>query len=184
MYATRAIWLKRIALLVLLAVSTGSSVWAQTVVRDDATLETTLRAGMTAWITDTTGREEKRQILGVSDGIVTASAGENIRRLRSADITRVQVRHSDSVINGALIGAGVGVVSGLFLCRTMEPWEVCNDVGPLLRIGAVGAGIGLGVDALIRGRRTVYPAPQGALRLQASPMVGRRAAGFQFSVIF
>jgi hypothetical protein len=183
MRANGAVWLKRIALAFVFAVSTGSSVWAQTPVPDDETL-TTLTPGVTAWIKDTTGREEKRQILGVSDGIVTAAAGENVRRRSPAEIVRVRVRHSDSVINGALIGAGVSLASGLFLCRAMEPWEVCNDVGPLFRIGALGAGIGIAVDALIRGRKTIYEAPHGALRLQASPMIGRRAAGLQFSVSF
>ena len=50
------------------------------------------------------------------------------------------VRESDSVLNGALIGAGVAVASGLFLCTRTEPWRNCrDDVGPMLRIGAVGA---------------------------------------------
>ena len=33
------------------------------------------------------------------------------------------VRQSDSLLNGALIGAGAGVASGLFFCSLMEPWE-------------------------------------------------------------
>ena len=184
MRGNSAPWLKRIALLLVFAVSAGSSVWAQTPKGDDYRLEATLTPGMTAWITDRSGREDKRQIVGISGGIITAAAGEDVRRLRTDDITSVRVRRSDSVLNGALIGAGVAVVSGLFMCRAMEPWENCNDAGPLLRIGALGAGIGIGVDALIHGRKTIYQAPQGAVRLQAAPMVGRRAAGLQFSFSF
>jgi hypothetical protein len=44
-------------------------------------------------------------------------------------------------------------------------------------------GIGIGIDALIRGRRTIYVAP-GTTRLHAAPIVGRRAAGLQFSLTF
>jgi hypothetical protein len=185
MHANGAVWLKRIALLMLFAVSTGSSLSAQTAERDSGRLETTLTRGMTVWITDSTGREEKTQIVDVSGGIVTAAAGENIRRIPTTDVTRVRVRHSDSVINGALIGAGVAVASGLFLCRAMEPWDVCrHNVGPMFRIGALGAGIGIGVDALIRGRRTIYQAPPGATRVQAAPIVARRTAGLQLSFSF
>jgi hypothetical protein len=63
---------------------------------------------------------------------------------RDVETKLVAVRHSDSLLNGALIGAGVAVASGLLVCRTMEPWENCrDDVGPMLRIGAIGAAIGI-----------------------------------------
>jgi hypothetical protein len=140
---------------------------------------------MTVWITDSGGREEKTRIVGVSGDIVTTAAGEEIRRLRTTDVTRVRVRHSDSLINGALIGAGAGVASGLLLCNLTEPWENCrDDVGPMLRIGAVGAGIGIGIDALIRGRRTIYEAGQGETRLYAAPIIARHARGLRVSFSF
>src|SRR5688500_1895542 len=63
----------------------------------------------------------------------------------------ITVRQSDSLIHGALIGAGAAVASGLVFCTLMEPWDNCrDDVGPMIRIGAIGAGIGMGIDALIR----------------------------------
>lgn len=180
-----SIWLKRIALLILLSGSAGSAVSAQTPQGAKPNLETILSPGMTVWITDSGGREEQTRIVGVSGDIVTTTAGDDIRRLRTMDITRVRVRHSDPVINGALIGAGVAVASGLFLCRLTEPWENCrDDVGPMLRIGAVGAGIGIGIDALIRGRRTIYDAAQGSTRLYAAPIIARHAAGLQVSLSF
>jgi hypothetical protein len=61
----------------------------------------------------------------------------------------------------------------------MEPWENCrDDYGPLLRIAAVGAGIGAAVDALIRER---VPA---RTRLSATPILKRRARGLQVSARF
>ena len=63
----------------------------------------------------------------------------------------VVVRQHDSLWNGALIGAGAGVASGLFLCTRMEPWDNCrDDFGAMFKLGAIGAGIGMGIDALIR----------------------------------
>jgi len=87
---------------------------------------------------------------------------------------------NDSVINGALIGAGVAVASGLFLCTRTEPWDNCrDDVGPMLRIGAIGAAVGAGIDALIRRRRPLLSAELGSARLEAAPLVAGRAAGLR-----
>ena len=95
----------------------------------------------------------------------------------------VPVRQSDSLLNGALIGAGAGVASVLFICRQMEPWRVClDDVGTLVKFGALGAGIGMGVDALIRAK--VYQSASGAAEVHAAPIFGRRAKGLRFSVKF
>jgi hypothetical protein len=141
--------------------------------------------GSTVWITDATGEEQKARILSVSGDTVTATVGDDTRRFDTNDITRVRARKTDSVLNGALIGAGVAVASGLVFCRMMESWDVCRtNVGPMLRIGALGAGIGIGVDALIRGRKTIYEAPPGSASISATPLVGRRAGGLQFSVSF
>jgi hypothetical protein len=166
------------------SVATGSTVSAQTPQGSQRNLETSLLPGMTVWITDTNGREEKARIVGISGDLVTSTDGNQTRQLRMADVKRVTARHSDSVLNGALIGAGVAVASGLALCRMTEPWRNCrDDVGPMLRIGAVGAGIGIGIDALIRGRRTIYEAPEST-QVRAAPIVGRHVGGVQVSISF
>ena len=101
-----------------------------------------------------------------------------------ATSVRVRVRRSDSLLNGALIGAGAAVGAGL-LCRLTEPWENCrDDLGPMVRIGALGAAIDIGVDALVRRQRTIYEAPGRSMRFSAAPVVARRAAGLQVTVGF
>ena len=147
-------------------------------------VESVLVPGDTVWITDSSGREEKTSVVGVSAGIVTTSGDGETRRLRTTEIARVRARRSDSLINGAIIGAGAAIASGLFLCQLTEPWENCrDDVGPMLRIGALGAGIGIGIDALIRGRRTLYESQDG-LTLFAAPIAARRAGGVQVALSF
>jgi hypothetical protein len=95
----------------------------------------------------------------------------------------VAVRESDSLLNGALIGAGAGVASVLFICTRMEPLRNCaDDFGTLAAFGALGAGIGIGVDALVR--KTVYRTASGATELHAAPIIGRRAKGLRLSVVF
>jgi hypothetical protein len=171
-------------LLVLFFASTGSA-FAQMPQSATQNLEATLIPGLTVWITDSGGREQKARIVAVSDGIVTITTGGDARRLPTIDVRRVRVRHSDPVINGALIGAGAAVASGLFLCSLTEPWENCrDDVGPMLRIGAIGAGVGIAIDALFRGRRTIYEAASGSTRLYAAPIVARHGGGLQVSLSF
>jgi len=177
--------LRAVALLILFSAATGSAASAETLQEAARNLDTTLVPGTTVWITDSGGREEKSRIVGVSGGIIETTAGDQIRRFRTADVRRVRVRHSDPVINGALIGAGAAVASGLVLCRLSEPWENCrDDIGPMLRIGAIGAGVGIAIDALIRGRKTIYEAAPGTTRLRATPLVSRHAAGVRFSLGF
>jgi hypothetical protein len=174
----------RIALIILFFASTGSAALAQT--PGQSTIGTTLTPGTTVWVTDSSGREEKMRIVAVSNDGITADAGDGVRRLRISDINRMRMRKSDSLVNGALIGAGAAVASGLFFCSLMEPWDVClnNNVGPMLRTAALGAGIGIGIDALIRGRRTIYEAGAGSMRLEAAPIIARRAGGLQLSISF
>lgn len=95
----------------------------------------------------------------------------------------VVVRQSDSLLNGALIGAGAGVASGLFFCTRMEPWDNCrDDYGAMFKLGAIGAGIGMGIDALIR--KTVFQSARGAAEVRALPILSRREKGLRFAVRF
>ena len=93
------------------------------------------------------------------------------------------VRQSDSLLNGALIGAGAGVASGLVFCTMMEPWRNCrDDYGAMLKVGAIGAGIGMGIDALIR--KKIYQSASGSAEVHAAPLIGRRVKGVRLSVRF
>ena len=177
--------LKGIALAILLSILPGFGVSAQTAQKASPDLQAALAPGTTVWITGADGREEKTRIVGISGGIVTTGAGEDIRRLPLAEVRQIRVRHSDPLLNGALIGAGAAVASGLFLCNLTEPWENCrDDVGPMLGVGAIGAGVGVGIDALFRGKRTIYDAASGSTRLHVAPIVARHARGLQVSVSF
>jgi hypothetical protein len=148
----KSLWLKRIALLLLFSFSTTTALAAQT-------------------LAETTPKLELTRIPSIS--VLPSSASLQAQHT---------VRRSDSVLNGALIGAGVGVASGLFVCTRMEPWRHCrDDVGLMLRMGALGAAIGAGIDVLIRKRTTISA---GSTALHASPIVAPHAGGLQLSFSF
>ena len=93
--------------------------------------------------------------------------------------------HIPKVLIALVFGAGAAVASGLFLCTLTEPWENCrDDVGPMFRTGAIGAGVGIAIDALIRGPRTIDEARQGSTRLHAAPIVAGHGAGLEISLSF
>jgi hypothetical protein len=174
---------KFIALLVVGFATSNASALAQPESRRD--LATVLVPGRTVWITDSAGRKEKSRIVSLSNQVVTLTADHATRSLSTADVVRVDAQRPDSLINGALIGAGAAVASGLLLCTLTETWENCSDdAGPMLRIGAIGAGAGIAIDALIRRRTTVYEAPRAGARLLAAPILARGARGLRISVSF
>jgi hypothetical protein len=79
----------------------------------------------------------------------------------------------------------VAVASGLFLCTRTEPRENCrDDAGPIARIAALGAAIGIGIDALVRGRKTIYEAGPVMMRPRIPPIAAERACGLQVTVGF
>ena len=110
-------------------------------------------------------------------------ASDAVRFTPTTALSQTARRESDSLLNGALIGAGVAVATGLFVCTRMEPWENCrDDVGPMLQIGAIGAGVGIAIDALIR--RKVTSATPDAARVQVAPIVARERKGVRLSIGF
>ena len=115
--------------------------------------------------------------------IVFCVATVSVASAQTRQPAGVAVRQSDSLLNGALIGAGAAVASGLVFCTMTEPWDNCrDDVGPMIKIGAIGAGIGMGIDALIR--KKVYQTASGETEVHAAPIIGRRAKGLRLSVRF
>ena len=83
---------------------------------------------------------------------------QNIARtmaIEEGGVIQSGTRHHDSVLNGVLIGAGVGGLLGL-IPDYFDDCEECHD--SLYASIAVGAGIGLLVDLLRTDNRPVNPA--------------------------
>ena len=82
----------------------------------------------------------------------------------------------DGLLNGALIGAASGAVAGVAFTHAVRDSELTFSQyarGALI-FGAMGAGLGLGVDALLA---RVSPHPAAPPRVRVVPIVWRDRAG-------
>jgi hypothetical protein len=182
MRVNRAAFCVRIGCLVLCGALVPSAAFAQTAPQD---LEAILVPGTTVWITDVSGREERARVVNVVGDVVATTAGDATRRLGRDDLMQVKIRRPDSALNGALIGAGAAIAGGLFLCTRMEQWENCrDDTGAIATVGALGAGAGIVIDALIRKQHTIYLPNARPRRLVVSPLIGPHTKGVRISAAF
>ena len=161
---------------------------AQEPVRDFSQLNTRLRPGDTVWVTNAQGQEVKGKIQALAPDSL-ALKGDGTRSFAAGDVRLIIERERDSLANGALIGLAVGAVSMGVVClaEIEEGPDVC--VSAALVYGGVGAAIGVGIDALIPGRKILaYRAPgsNGAsqARLSMAPVITPRTKGVAIALSF
>jgi hypothetical protein len=162
---------------------------AQEPVKSFDQLNTRLKPGDTIWVTDAQGREIKGKITSLGpDALVVDSGGT--RTLPAADVRLIQERRRDSYKNGTFIGLGVGAGLTVALCAAYaEEGDEGACAVAVAAYGGIGAAIGLGIDALIPGKKRVaYRAPgaagTAATRLSIAPVVTPRAKGVAVSLAF
>ena len=98
--------------------------------------------------------------------------------LIAADNRPAYAQGHDSLVNGAIIGAVVGASAGVGFTHAVRDSDltVGQYASAALVFGAIGAGAGLGVDALFsRARKTRSPQPLRPLFI--APAVWRDVAG-------
>src|SRR5262245_5096189 len=118
----------------------------------------------TIYVRDDTGAETSGKLLHLNpDSIVILVDGAE-RRFEAARVTRIQ-RRGDSLRNGAIIGAAVGVAMGILSAGIADcPGDRAGGPCPGSRVAlflvstGVYSAIGTGIDALIPGRTTLYEA--------------------------
>lgn len=160
---------------------------AQEPVKSFDQLNTRLKVGDTVWVTDAQGREVGGKIDALGPNALTLKA-EAPRNFTAADVRMIRERQPDSLKNGALIGLGVGLALGAAGCAAwVSEGEGGWCLSFLIAYGGLGTAIGVGVDALIPGRkREVYRAPGSApsARLSVAPLLGRTRQGVAVSFAF
>ena len=153
---------------------------AQTATSSFEELRRVLNNGQTVVVTDTAGRRTKGTVSDVSTAppsiVLLAPQARTL-----AESTIAEIRATDSVRNGALIGGGVGV--GLALWDYLiDPSEPGNAAIFAVSIG-LGTAIGAGIDALVKGK-VLYRSPQQKRGVTISPIAGRNRRGVLLQVRF
>ena len=138
-----------------------------------AVADPVVRTGEIVWVTTTGGKELKGSVVSSSPTSVTLNRGAHTITLPLMEVRRIEVR--DSLRNGALIGAliggGISAWIGVTLDRDCD--GPCGNWGAITGVTALGAGAGalagMGVDALLGGRREIYRSPQSSRSVTILP---------------
>jgi hypothetical protein len=120
----------------------------------------------TIYVTDDSGQRTEGKLLRLDTDALVLLVNGTEQRFEAARVQRIDKR-GDSLRNGALIGAGLGVVfgsisAGISDCPGDDPGGGC----PGFRVGAFAGALGIytalgtAVDAMIVGRTRVFDADQ------------------------
>jgi hypothetical protein len=176
------------------AVEQETSPAAQTAGASDAdAIRQRVKEGQKVRITDDQGREWQGRIEALApDNLVLMTKDRQRRDVQYAAIVRID-RPPDTLANGALIGFLSGAAYGLFAVVAEENADCdpgaffsCGDptaaayvvIPPIL--GAIGTGIGVAIDALVRRDPTLFR--RGDSRVMLAPSLGRGVRGLSLSV--
>jgi hypothetical protein len=124
-----------------------------------------VRPGNTITLTDASGSEVYGRIEALSSSALSLAFDGTRRDFLETDVTVIRQRRGDSLANGAKWGFGIGVglfalaIAGCDECRPTSATEYALTAFAGGLYGAMGAGIGVGIDALERGEHTVYRRP-------------------------
>ena len=169
-------WRVRLARIALVVVLTSAVADAQELAGTFDQLRVLVKPGDTLTITDSSGQRVRGKLADLSASSLVLEAAGTRRLFQDAEVGTIEKRGSDSLKNGALIGLSVGAGFGPLIGATTGEWGLAA-VGALI-YGGIGAGIGVGFDAMVEGPRTIYAASrlkQSTLRI--APILNRSQKG-------
>jgi len=127
-------------------------------------------------LTDSAGNRLAGEIAAILADRLILDVGGKKTTYGERDILEITRRGGDPLTNGAWWGFGIGAGFGSLGYGVCRATEACSAIAILIIpvYGAMGAGAGVAVDALIRGEKTVYRAPNRQITTAVAPMLGRR----------
>ncbi len=152
-----------------------------------------LRLGDAVVVTEMDGRKASGRLTNLSAASMTILRGGTPIELPSASVRAVSIRERDSLANGALIGLAAGMAFGAIALGAAchEDYYYRGSCAGLVLAGvgiygAMGAGIGVGIDALTPGRKLlVYQRPAAAsARVSVAPVMLPNRQGVVVRVVF
>lgn len=114
-------------------------------------------AGNVVWVLDRAGRQLLVRVVSATDSELAVTIGGMAQTIPVSDVTQVWIDR-DSLKNGAIIGALIGIPLGYFSCQGVR--SDCEYGGHILFGAAFYGGVGALIDKLHHGRTVLYRAPE------------------------
>ncbi len=145
-----------------------------------------VQPGDTLTITDNAGVRVRGKLVEITTTSLVLDVSRALRQFQESEIYMIE-RRGDSLKNGALIGFSAGGALAAALATSFRGSDWRFDPEDYLAViavfGGVGAGIGVGIDALIRGHTVIYARSRSAARtVSFAPILGRGRKGALVSV--
>ena len=153
-------------------------------------LQVLVKPGDKIYVTDATGNVTKGKLVGLSTSTMRLLANGATREVTEADIFEIRQWRHDSLVNGAEIGAGIGLGTGVLAavawCRGYSGCGGGETVAGIAIYTGLGAAIGAGIDALIPSKVTIYKNGRrtSLSKIRLQPLLSRTHKGIQVSMSF
>jgi hypothetical protein len=149
-----------------------------------------LAEGQQVRVTDAAGKVTTGKVIDVNTSALRIRSGGRTVAWQQSDLQQIEMRRRDHPLNGALYGAGAGLVAGLIATR-----HVCGNDGEcafyanaaFLPTGAgIGAAAGALIDFSIRKFDPVFRAPGTGSNysLRVTPLLSKDVKGAALSFTF
>lgn len=147
-------------------------------------LQVLVKRGDKVYITDSNGKTTEERIESLSNSLLRVTRKGVGRDLTQADVFEIRQWRGDSVKNGAVAGLATGLGFGALIFLDQECTCTGEKLGVMAIWGGIGAGIGVGIDALIPHKKTIFSNTQTARKLSFKPIVSRTSKGGSVSLRF
>lgn len=138
-----------------------------------------LKAGQTVVVLDDTGRKVEGRIVESPPDTIRLETARRFEDFHPDRIVRIE--HPDGLGNGARIGMGVGLVTSLLGVLGSSGGHLGVRLAFSASTTLVYTAIGVGIDALVDNRRTIYERGSQT-RLRLSPVINRHEKGIALAV--
>lgn len=167
----------------------GTRVEAQGVAASFEQLSVLVKPGDKITVVDVTGRKAEGRIGKLSRDTLTLATPAGPRELGELDVAEIRQRRSDSLKNGAIIGAVAATAYFLTMAAILgddDGGEVIigTAVAGGVMFAGMGAAAGVGIDALITCKQVIYRNGARETRFRVSPLFGRGRRGAAVTVKF
>ncbi len=163
------------------SVLVAAAVFAQAPASSPSRLQHVLKVDDTVIVLVADGNQRRGMVRDVTDTVLSLRTSRGTEVLPLERVREVRVRRADPVWNGVVIGLATGALAGL-VPDYYDDCAECHD--SLYGSIAVGAGIGLLVDAVTRPTPLVYRAPDAGSTMAFRLETNRRRTALVLSIGF